>query len=553
MARAAFLLISCTIMGAHASPPGDTLLRQWYDVVAGHDDDLTHGDLTNFFVQQGAVHRGGELAEAAVHRLANGAFDEGGGGLTFEAFLQSGLLPPGVEAALAGPGHAGGPEQVHVALTDDPSALRVTWASLGSADEDAATAALFVWPNDGANATTAARVLPATSTNYSVPSRWWQPRGWVGLVHSAVVPGLAPGGGTHSILPSVNGRNLSTGPLVVRAPLPATQKEITFAAFGDMGTVMPLGFKVSAKIQENLAGLDFVFQHGDISYAGVDTELKILNISKNDEWEFIWDLFGRQIQPIASNIPWLVGVGNHEAWYNWTAYRSRYPMPSGPQAGAVPPFWYSFRVGNVHICSGSSEHDYSIDSPQIAWIAADLARAAADDSIEWIIFSVHRPLICSDTDGWSNHRPGSRMLTAFEPHLGHVDLVLTGHEHCYERVHPNRNGTVVSLPNNATGVPTYENPTAPVQVVVGSAGAMQVELWKKPTPAWSAVRFADGVENKLEDDGNSSRAKATAGSWHYENSYGYGKISVEGATKLTYEFVSIRDESPLKDTFVITK
>ena len=177
------------------------------------------------------------------------------------------------------------------------------------------------------------------------------------------------------------------------------------------------------------------------------------------------------------------------------------------------------------------------------------------------------------------------MLGAFEPHLEHVDLVLTGHEHCrsstirralfriertvfhsvsflciplqflvgYERVHPNHNGTVLALPKKtADGIDVYESPPAPVHVVNGAAGAMQVEKWHKPSPPWSAVRYADGVENTVEDDGGSSNAKAAA-MWNYENSFGFGKISVQGATKLVFEFVPIRDESPLKDTFVITK
>lgn len=48
------------------------------------------------------------------------------------------------------------------------------------------------------------------------------------------------------------------------------------------------------------------------SYAGTDTEIKFLNISKSDECEWIWDLYGDQIQPLASHMPYMTGVGNHE-------------------------------------------------------------------------------------------------------------------------------------------------------------------------------------------------------------------------------------------------
>ena len=39
-----------------------------------------------------------------------------------------------------------------------------------------------------------------------------------------------------------------------------------------------------------------------------------LNITKNDELEYIWDLFMRQIEPVAATTPYMVGNGNHEAW-----------------------------------------------------------------------------------------------------------------------------------------------------------------------------------------------------------------------------------------------
>jgi hypothetical protein len=55
-----------------------------------------------------------------------------------------------------------------------------------------------------------------------------------------------------------------------------------------------------------------------------------------------------------------------------------------------------------------------------------------------------------------------------------VDLTITGHMHVYERVHPVNNGTVVQLP---TGTPNvYTAPKAPLHVVVGTAGAMQVRV-----------------------------------------------------------------------------
>ena len=48
-----------------------------------------------------------------------------------------------------------------------------------------------------------------------------------------------------------------------------------------------------------------------------------LNITGNDELEYIWDLFMRQIEPVAATTPYMTGNGNHEAWLvvGWYAER----------------------------------------------------------------------------------------------------------------------------------------------------------------------------------------------------------------------------------------
>ena len=135
------------------------------------------------------------------------------------------------------------------------------------------------------------------------------------------------------------------------------EKPTVIACYGDMGTVMPLGFAVFRQllVSHERSPFDLVFHCGDVSYAGTDTEVAPLNISRTDEWEWIWDLFGEQIEPLASRVPYMVGVGNHEAWYNFTAFRHRFVMPSGRSRGEGN-FWYSFDAGHVHMLSFSTEH-----------------------------------------------------------------------------------------------------------------------------------------------------------------------------------------------------
>lgn len=74
----------------------------------------------------------------------------------------------------------------------------------------------------------------------------------------------------------------------------------------------------------------------------------------------------------------------------------------------------------------------SFDPSQLVWLRDELGRSGTD----WKICYFHHPLYTSGRYGTS-----ARFLRiALEPILveGNVDVVLTGHEHFYERMHPQR-------------------------------------------------------------------------------------------------------------------
>ena len=50
---------------------------------------------------------------------------------------------------------------------------------------------------------------------------------------------------------------------------------------------------------------------GDISYAGIDADIKPLNVTKDDEWEFIWDQYGQEMEPLTSRVPLMTTVGKY--------------------------------------------------------------------------------------------------------------------------------------------------------------------------------------------------------------------------------------------------
>ena len=156
-------------------------------------------------------------------------------------------------------------------------------------------------------------------------------------------------------------------------------------------------------------------------------------------------------------------------------------------------------------------------------------------------------MYCSDKSEYDAHVAGAPFQTALEPLLiaAKVDVMMTGHEHGYERTHPARNGSVVSHPEvapkqQARGAGggavehVYRRPSAPLGVMVGSAGGLQEDRWVTPRPAWSAFRVTATL----------------ARPW---DGYGYVMMSVEGKTRLSFEFRPLSLEGVASDAFAIEK
>ena len=93
-----------------------------------------------------------------------------------------------------------------------------------------------------------------------------------------------------------------------------------------------------------------------------------------------------------------------------------------------------------------------------------------------------------------------------------------GHEHAYERIFPAINGTVVSY--------STDKPQAPINLVLGMGGADNSYMsgFAEPPPAWIA---------------------------HREMTFGHGRITVNSATELHFEYVAV--DGVVHDEFYLTK
>lgn len=131
--------------------------------------------------------------------------------------------------------------------------------------------------------------------------------------------------------------------------------------------------------------------------------------------------------------------------------------------------YYSFDYRNVHFLALSTELESDDEyDDQFQFASDDLANARLDKKIDWIIVFQHRPLYSGS---------GMEILEFREPyhHLFdkyHVDLVLAGHAHNYERTYP----IVYNEDNPAKPTITdhkklqYFDPQGTIFVIAGTGG-----------------------------------------------------------------------------------
>jgi hypothetical protein len=79
-----------------------------------------------------------------------------------------------------------------------------------------------------------------------------------------------------------------------------------------------------------------------------------LNISQYSSGEYShWDVFMRKIEPIAARVPYQVSPGNHEIWFNFSAYKKRFVMPDN---GTNDALYHNHVVGNrIHFIGMDTE------------------------------------------------------------------------------------------------------------------------------------------------------------------------------------------------------
>jgi hypothetical protein len=313
---------------------------------------------------------------------------------------------------------------------------------------------------------------------------------WFGNVHRAQLSGphLLPGQTcTYRIGSEVNA-SYSVWSNTTTFTVPTLAGDTVFAAVGgDMGTIQLVGYKMASQMlayDQETRPFDVFWHLGDIAYSTLDPPK--LN------FEFFWDMYLRQEEPLLNHVPVTATFGNHDfSGGDSAAFINRFANPS--QYGGNGNFYFAYRHGPVlfvsmctEVALNPSECSYTVGSKQYQWLEATFAGINRTET-PWLVLAGHRPMYSSDksTDSGPLQELIEPLIVKYK-----VDLELAGHMHCTELTAPVANDVV-----NMTGVTklsntsfVYDKPSAPVHVTAGTLGAIIVERYVEPQPAWSMVR-----------------------------------------------------------------
>jgi hypothetical protein len=405
----------------------------------------------------------------------------------------------GLLAATAGPataaararkarGSAGTPEQIHLTWGESPTTgVVVSWASAGPA----------VRPR----VRIGQRVIAAEPRPYTDGIN-----GETVWTYHARVGGLRPGATYAYLVTADNDGNAADPFSAIFRTAPRGRAPFRFTSFGDLATPNTdwvLSYGQSAYAVEAVESFQPLFHllNGDLCYANLNPAVQ----------PAVWRDFGRNNQASAANRPWMPCPGNHEVEFcngpqGFTSYLTRYTLPDNRMPG-FGGRWYSFRVGSVLFVSLDADDVVYQDAAafvagpaaltpvtstghppirpgtsfylrgysgggQTAWLERTLAAGRGDRSVDWIIVQMHQCAASSSDGNGSDLGIREQWLPLFDRYQ--VDLVLTGHDHSYERSFPVRGADTDAGREVATGA--VVNTLRPHPVTTTDSGVFDTSL-----------------------------------------------------------------------------
>ena len=211
---------------------------------------------------------------------------------------------------------------------------------------------------------------------------------------------------TQTVNGSKVGASANTG---VSLALPLKDGSVKFAVIGDTGTGSSKQQELAEVMVRYRAAFpyEFALLLGDNMYGGesaVDFENKFSGPYK---------------QLLAQNVKFYAALGNHDQ-----ALQTNYVNfnMNGKE-------YYRFKKGNVAFYALNSNY---MDKKQLKWLEDELAK----DTSDWKVAFMHHPPYSSG----GKHGSDSQLREVIEPIFVKygVNVVLTGHDHFYERIVPQK-------------------------------------------------------------------------------------------------------------------
>jgi hypothetical protein len=269
--------------------------------------------------------------------------------------------------------------------------------------------------------------------------------------HALTISGLNPG--TTYRYRVGNGGTLTSDATFATAAPPGGS--FRFAAIGDFGG----GATAETQNANNIAGAGTAF----IQTVG-DNIYPTSGLPDPDFNTVYSDFDARFFKPFAAaiaNQAFFPANGNKE-YYSDGEFWNAFPMPGSNHS------FYSYDWGDAHFLVLDTEQPFTPSSAQYQFAQADLA---AHQASRWRIVALQRPPY-SSTSGNSSSKPvQTNLVPLFQAQ--HVNLVLSGNSHNYERTFPLTDGVP------AAGGITY---------VVTGAGGNGFNTFQLAQPTYSAFR-----------------------------------------------------------------
>jgi len=249
-------------------------------------------------------------------------------------------------------------------------------------------------------------------------------------MHEVPASGLEPGA-TYRYVVRSGGATVGEGRFAT-APRPEASAAVTFLVYGDNRTDAVAHASVARAMEQ--VPSDFVVNTGDLVDEGASDEA----------WQSFFDVEG----PLLRNRPLFSVIGNHEIYHDPSGARFLRYLGLRDASGTVRPYGTA-RVGNARLFFLDAHHPWDAGDER-QWLEHELALADGEAGLVWRIVVVHEGPWSAGPHGPSERLAEGRVPEVLARHK--VDLLLSGHDHTYQRGDA---GAIKYIVSGGGGAPLY--------------------------------------------------------------------------------------------------